>query len=75
MGVVRDIGLMIRFNHSNLANVYSGDIKPAFIEVDCLLLKWASVSQKSKCDVIFFFWSNVLLLFLQEISLQDQILL
>lgn len=39
MGVVRDIGLMIRFNHSNLANVYSGDIKPAFIEVDCLLLK------------------------------------
>lgn len=55
MGVVRDIGLMIHFNHNNLANVYSGDIKPAFIEVDCLLLKGASVSQKSKCDVIFFF--------------------
>lgn len=39
MGVIRDIGLMIRFNHNNLANVYSGGIKPAFSEVDCLLLK------------------------------------
>lgn len=39
MGVVRVIGLMIHFNHNNLENVYSGDIEPAFIEVDCLLLK------------------------------------
>lgn len=39
MGVVRVIGLMSHLNHNNLPNVYSGDIKPAFIKADCLLLK------------------------------------